>query len=147
MFSIALCMCCLRWTTEAVLSLGQLQPFTSAMPALQVWCLDSQISHKVQLLRNHILGPDKAPVVVIAHSIGSYIMLQAIKQLEGELTDAAEPALAEALKKQLPKVSVAGPVLGSHHHTDPSSSVTAVQWKAMHAKSALHQCRQQMTWS
>jgi hypothetical protein len=41
-----------------------------------VWCLDSQIQHKVQLLKDHVMLPGKPPAVVLAHSIGSYMMLQ-----------------------------------------------------------------------
>jgi hypothetical protein len=42
----------------------------------RVWCLDSQIQHKVQLLKDHVMAPGKPPAVVLAHSIGSYMMLQ-----------------------------------------------------------------------
>lgn len=42
----------------------------------RVWCLDTQIQHKVQLLKEHVMAPGKPPAVVLAHSIGSYMMLQ-----------------------------------------------------------------------
>lgn len=71
----------------------------------QVWCLDSQIRHKVHLLKDHLLGSGKPPVVVLAHSIGSYMMLQAMKQLEEE-AQAAGPEQVSLLQQQLPKVGV-----------------------------------------
>lgn len=40
-----------------------------------VWCLNSQIQHKVHLLQE-LMTPGKPPTVILAHSIGSYIMLQ-----------------------------------------------------------------------
>lgn len=40
-----------------------------------VWGLDDQVQHKVQLLRQ-LMAPGRPPVVILAHSIGSYIMLQ-----------------------------------------------------------------------
>lgn len=42
----------------------------------RVWCLNTQIQHKVQLLKEHVMAPGKPPAVVLAHSIGSYMMLQ-----------------------------------------------------------------------
>lgn len=42
----------------------------------RVWCLDTQIAHKAQLLKEHVLAPGKPPAVVLAHSIGSYMALQ-----------------------------------------------------------------------
>lgn len=41
-----------------------------------MWCLDTQIQHKAQLLKEHVLAPGKPPAVVLAHSIGSYMALQ-----------------------------------------------------------------------
>lgn len=58
----------------------------------------------MHLLREQLLGPGKPPVVIIAHSIGSYIILQAIRQLEEEATQAAGDDAVEALRQQLPKV-------------------------------------------
>jgi hypothetical protein len=67
---------------------------------LQVWCLDSQIQHKVALLKEHVLAPGRPPAVIVAHSIGSYIMLQAIHKLEQEMQAAA----THLQQQQLPKV-------------------------------------------
>jgi hypothetical protein len=66
-----------------------------------VWCLDSQIQHKVAVLKEHVLTPGRPPAVILAHSIGSYIMLQAVKQLEQEMQEAGTH-----LQQQLPKVRV-----------------------------------------
>lgn len=43
-----------------------------------VWCLDTQIQHKMQLIRDHVLAPGKPPAVLLAHSIGSYMTLQVL---------------------------------------------------------------------
>jgi hypothetical protein len=40
-----------------------------------VWGLDCQVQHKVQLLQE-LMAPGRPPLVILAHSIGSYIMLQ-----------------------------------------------------------------------
>lgn len=40
-----------------------------------VWGLDSQVDHKAQLLQQ-LMAPGKPPLVILAHSIGSFIMLQ-----------------------------------------------------------------------
>lgn len=40
-----------------------------------VWGLECQVQHKVQLLQQ-LMSPDRPPLVILAHSIGSYIMLQ-----------------------------------------------------------------------
>jgi pimeloyl-ACP methyl ester carboxylesterase len=73
-----------------------------AILSLQVWCLNSQIEHKVLLLRQHVLAAGKPPSVIVAHSIGSYIMLQAIKRLEEE---AAAAGTAAEYADKIPKVS------------------------------------------
>uniref|UniRef100_A0A383V4Q4 AB hydrolase-1 domain-containing protein n=1 Tax=Tetradesmus obliquus TaxID=3088 RepID=A0A383V4Q4_TETOB len=79
----------------------------------KVWCLDSQIQHKVALLKEHVLAPGRPPAVILAHSIGSYIMLQAVKQLEQEMQ-----AAGTHLQQQLPKVVLLMPFMA----TDWSSS-------------------------
>jgi pimeloyl-ACP methyl ester carboxylesterase len=40
-----------------------------------VWGLHDQVDHKAQLLQE-LMAPGKPPVIILAHSIGSYIMLQ-----------------------------------------------------------------------
>jgi pimeloyl-ACP methyl ester carboxylesterase len=52
------------------------------LPLPQVWGLEDQIQHKVDFLRQHLLLPGRPPVVVLAHSIGAYIMLHALDKLE-----------------------------------------------------------------
>lgn len=42
----------------------------------QVWCLNTQVDHKVQLMKQHVMAPGKPPAVILAHSIGSYMMLK-----------------------------------------------------------------------
>jgi predicted alpha/beta hydrolase family esterase len=81
-----------------------------------VWCLDSQIQHKVALLKERVLAPGRPPAVILAHSIGSYIMLQAVKQLEQELL-----AAGTHLHQQLPKVGVNL----NHMSSRPSKCVTS----------------------
>lgn len=44
-----------------------------------VWALDCQVDHKAQLLQE-LMAPGKPPVIILAHSIGSYIMLQVSTQ-------------------------------------------------------------------
>lgn len=41
-----------------------------------MWCLITQVDHKVQLLKQHVMAPGKPPAVILAHSIGSYMMLK-----------------------------------------------------------------------
>jgi len=59
-----------------------------ALCALQVWSLDCQIQHKVDFIRQHVLLPGRPPVVLLAHSIGCYMCLHALAQLD------ANPPLA-----------------------------------------------------
>lgn len=42
----------------------------------RVWCLETQVQHKVALLKEHVMGPGKPPAVIVAHSIGAYMMLK-----------------------------------------------------------------------
>ncbi|KAI8476477.1 MAG: hypothetical protein J3K34DRAFT_401470 [Monoraphidium minutum] len=58
------------------------------------WTLDCQVSHKVDFLRQHVLLPGAPPAVVVAHSIGSYMMLHALRQLEEE---GGGPAVAKVV--------------------------------------------------
>jgi hypothetical protein len=66
--------------------------------ALQVWCLASQIDHKVAFLKEHVLLPGRPPVVLMAHSIGTYMMLHALQELE------ADPGLQASGMPQVLKV-------------------------------------------
>lgn len=65
---------------------------------LQVWCLASQIDHKVAFLKEHVLLPGRPPVVLMAHSIGTYMMLHALQELE------ADPGLQASGTPQVLKV-------------------------------------------
>lgn len=49
-----------------------------------MWCLDSQIRHKLDYLKQHVLLPGRPPVVVLAHSIGAYMALHALRHMEEE---------------------------------------------------------------
>jgi hypothetical protein len=60
----------------------RVKPFALPRSRSQVWCLDAQIQHKVDFLRQHVLLPGRPPAVILAHSIGAYIMLHALQQLE-----------------------------------------------------------------
>lgn len=48
-----------------------------------VWGLGCQVQHKAQLVRE-LTSPGRPPLVILAHSIGAYIMLQAVQQLKSE---------------------------------------------------------------
>ncbi|PNH00990.1 hypothetical protein TSOC_013145 [Tetrabaena socialis] len=49
----------------------------------QLWDLSQQVGHKVAFLREHVLLPGRPPVVLVGHSIGAAMMVQAVAQLDG----------------------------------------------------------------
>ncbi|GAB4815405.1 hypothetical protein N2152v2_002451 [Parachlorella kessleri] len=54
-------------------------------PLGKVFSLEDQITHKADFLREQLLGHGRPPVVVVSHSIGTYISIHAVDRLEEEL--------------------------------------------------------------
>ncbi|EFJ43272.1 hypothetical protein VOLCADRAFT_96604 [Volvox carteri f. nagariensis] len=49
----------------------------------RLWDLSEQVAHKVSYLREHVLVPGRAPVLLVGHSIGATMMFRAVSQIEG----------------------------------------------------------------
>lgn len=62
--------------TADILAVSHVGHDTASISQGKVYGLDSQVDHKAQLLAQL-----QGPTVVLAHSIGSYVMLQALQQL------------------------------------------------------------------
>ncbi|KAF8072899.1 hypothetical protein HT031_000559 [Scenedesmus sp. PABB004] len=84
------------------------------------FCLDAQIEHKVALLRQHVLAPGRPPAVVLGHSIGAFMMLEAIRRAEAQ---GADPA-------RLPKVVLLMPFLATDWG---SRRQRLLRWLSAHA--------------
>ena len=48
----------------------------------QLYSLDDQIRHKADFMRQYMLLPGRPPLVVAAHSIGAYVAVHAVRELE-----------------------------------------------------------------
>eukprot|EP00884_Botryococcus_braunii_P008583 jgi/Botrbrau1/17726/Bobra.0166s0147.2 len=55
----------------------------------EVYTLEEQINHKTRFLEQHVLLPGKAPAVVLAHSIGTYIAIHAVHRTEKKVESQA----------------------------------------------------------
>lgn len=88
----------------------------------RVWCLNAQIQHKVQLLKDHVLAPGTPPAVVLAHSIGSYMTLQVSR---AELNMGSQPC-AHCLRIQAMHMHMhcLQPIHGSWHMLPQASCVS-----------------------
>jgi hypothetical protein len=58
--------------------------------------LEEQIQHKVDIFRDEIFSPGGVPVVIMGHSIGGYMLLHAMPQLQ-ELADAASTKILKVV--------------------------------------------------
>ncbi|KAI7835523.1 hypothetical protein COHA_010569 [Chlorella ohadii] len=104
-------------------------------PKGRVFSLEEQISHKVDLLRERFVGPGRPPVVVLAHSIGTYMSIHAVHRLENHhlYSSQAATAAVDSVARQHwehpdePPAAAAGPAAAA---AGPGAPATAAQESA-----------------
>lgn len=68
-------------------------------PRGRVFSLEEQVAHKQALLQERFAGPGRPPVVLLGHSIGTYMCIHAVHRLErgGSASSTAEVAALDAV--------------------------------------------------
>ncbi|BDA41944.1 probable lipid droplet-associated hydrolase [Coccomyxa sp. Obi] len=78
-----------------IYSLSQLGHDQYGLNTGRVFNLREQIQHKVAFLKERMLLPGRPPIVILGHSIGSYIAMHAAHQIEQELHANTSDSLSE----------------------------------------------------
>ena len=90
-----------------------LDDFSYAPETTQLYSLDDQIRHKADFMRQYMLLPGRPPLVVAAHSIGAYVAVHAVRDVEqqagmnksGIQVGACIPEIAKVCKSILCKTT------------------------------------------